>query len=290
MATAPKPSGENWSRAAKAYDSVLDVTDAFNPAGAACRQILNVVDNVLPFDQASYIIDMGTGSGAVISSLLDSPSHAAQIPDNARIVAADVAQGLLDILVEKKAAQAEESSVWKRLETMNWDARNLQNEIQDGEVSHLLSSYAYFAFAGEQEALSEAYRILKPGGLFIETSMGFTEWGHLPSFFQTVRPDKAIPGPGKHWQNVGGVKATLKGAGFKDVQAREYEIGIPVETHEGAVEMVFQIFPWVKGFITDMSEAEVTEAREKMVQFLREKHPEAPFVLNGTALIGWARK
>ena len=290
MSDPPKPSGENWSRVAKAYSSIIDENDPLNPAGAACRQILDVVDSTLPFSQASYILDMGTGSGPVISSVLESAPHAAQIPADAHLVAADVAQSLLDILAERKAERAVTKSLWQRLELQSWDARDLRATVPDGAVSHLLSSYAYCAFQNEAAALAEAHRILAPGGLFVETGMGDTEWGHLPTFFQTVRPEKRIPGPGEHWKSVEGVTATLSNVGFRDVRAREFPIGIPCESAEAAVEMVFQIFPFVKGFIADMSADEVAEARRLMREWVRERHPEEPLVLRGTGLIGWARK
>ena len=285
----PKPSGENWSRVAKSYATVIDETDALNPSGAAARQTLDVVDTTLPFDQASYIIDMGTGSGPMISSVLNSPEHAPQIPSSARIVAADVAQGLLDMLAQRKA-ENETADPWKRLEIRNWDARDLKNEIPDNAVSHLISCYAYMAFRDEAKALGEAYRILKPGGLFTETSMGYTEWGHLPTFFTKVRPDKIAPGPGPHWRSIEGVKSTLQVHGFKDVQVREFEIGIPMQSHEAAVELNFTIFPFVEAFVADMSDAEIEKARQLMLEWVREVHPEQPLVLRGTALVGWGRK
>lgn len=292
MPEPPKPSGENWSRVAKAYDDILDENDALNPVGAAVRQILQVVDTTLPFDQASYIIDMGTGSGPLISGVLNSAQHAAQIPSSARIVAADVAQGLLDMLMERKAERAATApdSVWNRLEVQLWDARDLSKEVADDQASHLVSSYAYMAFRDEAQALKEACRILQPGGLFIETSFGFTEWGHLPKFFAAVRPEKLAPGPGEHWGSVEGVRATLEAAGFKDVKAREYEVGIPCETQQGAADLIFNIFPFIKGFIADMSEGEVAEAKRLMVEYVKERHPEEPLVLRGVGLVGWASK
>lgn len=225
-----------------------------------------------------------------MSSILQSPSHVSQLPSTARIVAADIAEGLLEKLSERKAELEGESEVWRRLEVRQWDARDLSADIQDGEVSHLLSTYAYFAFAGEKDALSEAHRVLAPGGLFVETSMGFTEWGHLASFFSEVRPDKPIPGPGAHWGSVEGVKATLEGAGFVGVEAREFPISLPYETHQAAVDFVFQVFPWVEAYTADMSEGEVERSREGMVGFVRGRHPEEPFALEGTGVIGWGKK
>lgn len=43
-----KASGKNWSRVANAYSAIIDETDATNPVGAACNQILDVVDATFP--------------------------------------------------------------------------------------------------------------------------------------------------------------------------------------------------------------------------------------------------
>ena len=128
-------------------------------SGAACTEILKVVNETLPFDKASYILDMGCGNGQVISRVFDSETHAALIPDNARLVAADVSQQFLDLLLERKKERSKNSSLWERLEVHRWDARGLKDQIQDGEVSHLLASFAYFSFREEKEALAEAHHL-----------------------------------------------------------------------------------------------------------------------------------
>ncbi|KAK5169630.1 uncharacterized protein LTR77_005607 [Saxophila tyrrhenica] len=284
-----KPSGKNWTRVADAYVKVINENDLLNPVGAACSELFDVVDKTLPFDQASYIMDIGTGSGPLISKILTSPNQASRIPDTARLVAADIAQGLLDKLEERKAEQAEKDALWKRLEVRNWDARDLKEAVGDGEVSHLLSTFAYFAFADDETAVAEAVRILKPGGLFVETSMGYTEWGHLPTFLEQVRPGLSIPGPGAHWKSIEGVKQHLANAGFVDTQAKEFKMGLPFETHEAVVQFVFEAFPFMKGLTADFGEEEVARGKEMMLEFVRQKHPEVPLRLDGTGLIGWGR-
>jgi ubiquinone/menaquinone biosynthesis C-methylase UbiE len=191
-------SGKNWSRVAALYAKSVNENDLKSASGAACTEILKAVDETLPFSKASFVVDMGCGNGQVISRLFNS-EHAAQIPDNARLVAADVSQEFVEMVKERKKERSKQNPLWERLEVHQWDAIDLHNEIKDGGVSHLLGSFAYFSFKSEKEALAEAHRILKPGGIFVETSMGFTEWGHLPQFIREIRPDKTIPGPKAHW-------------------------------------------------------------------------------------------
>lgn len=241
--------GQNWSRVAALYAKSVDENDLKSASGAACTEILKAVDDVLPFDQASFIMDMGCGNGQVISRVLGSSKHASQIPDNARIVAADVSQQFLDMVRVRKEERSKENELWKRLEVQQWNACDLHKEIQDGQVSHLLASFAYFSMKDEleQQALAEAYRIMRPGGIFVETSMGWTEWGHLPQFLKQVRPDKVIPGPAAKWQSIEGVTKTLSEAGFKNVVAKEFEVGLPLEKYDDAIGFVFEGFPFMRG-------------------------------------------
>ena len=282
--------GKSWSKVAEIYARVANENDPKSPSGAACREILAAVDEALPFDKANFILDMGCGNGQVISQVLGSSKHAGQIPNGARIVAADVSQKFLDMVKERKAERSSQNPIWNRLEVRCWDARNLHNEVQDGDVSHLIAAFAYFAMAGEQEALAEAFRVLKKGGVFAGTSFGYTEWGHLPHFIKHVRPDKTIPGPGEHWQSIKGVKKTLSDAGFKNVLAKEFEVGLALDTRQEAVDFVMEGFPYVKPLMADMSEEEVTKTKDAMLQFVKERHPGEPLRLTGTALIGWGTK
>lgn len=284
--------GKNWSRVAALYAKSVDEDDLKSASGAAATEILNAVDETLGFDQASFVLDMGCGNGQVISRVLASSIHAAQIPDTARLVAADVSQQFLGMLRERKEERSKQSPLWERLEIQQWDASNLHGEIKDGEVSHLLASFAYFSMKDEigEKALQEAHRILQPGGVFVQTSMGWTEWGQLPQLVKQVRPEKTISGPQARWQSVEGVTKTLSDIGFKNVMAREFEVTLPVDKYDDAIVFCFEGFPFMQGLVADMSEKEVTRVKQLMLEFLRERHPEQPLRLTGKGYIGYGVK
>ena len=162
-------------------------------------------------------MDMGTGPGQVISAVLESP-NANDIPASARIVAADVSQQFVTMVSSHQQKKIEaDNSLWSRVEPKLWDARDL-NDVADGTISHLLSSFVYFALNGETEGLTEAFRVLRAkeagAGIFVTTSMGYTEWGRLPLFIKEVQPKKTVPEPGIEWGSTDGVLRILKKAGF----------------------------------------------------------------------------
>jgi ubiquinone/menaquinone biosynthesis C-methylase UbiE len=233
---------------------------------------------------------MGCGNGQVISRVFDSSKHAEQIPDNARLVAVDVSQHFVDMVKERKKERKKQSMLWERLKVHRWDARDLRDQIHDGEVSHLLASFAYFSMDGEHEALAEAHRILKDGGIFVETSMGMTEWGHLPQFVKQVRPDLTVPEIPANWSSVDKVINMLSGAGFKNVVSKEFEVGLPLERYDDAVQFVFGGFPRMKPVLEDMSSEEIEKARQLMLEYVKEKHPQEPFRLIGKGYVGYGVK
>ncbi len=119
-------SGKNWSRVARLYAKSVNENDLKSASGAACTEILKAVNETLPLSKASYIVDMGCGNGQVISRLFDS-EHASQIPEHARLVAADVSQNFLGMVKERKRERSKHSSLWERLEVHRWNARDLHN-------------------------------------------------------------------------------------------------------------------------------------------------------------------
>ena len=292
--TQEKQSGQNWSRVSELYARVVNELDPESPNGVANREILNIVDRELPFHEASFILDLGTGPGPLISGVLNSPTHCKQISKDARIVAADISSAFVSQTEARKQRNIYEGhTIWERLEVRQWDALDL-SEQADNSVSHLLSSYLYSAMRdGAQQGLRESLRVLQPGGLLVAANLGPTHWGKLPEFIQAVRPEKAIPSSNadsKRWWTPESVQKVLTDAGFKDVSAKAFEVSMPLDKHADAVEFVLEGFPFVKPLMADMSEEEKTKVVDLMYGFLKQQYPEEPFRLKGTAVVGWGSK
>lgn len=286
-------SGGNWSRVADIFARVADETDPLSANGRGNKEMLDVVDAELPFSEASYIMDVGTGPGQVISGILTSKSHAAQIPAEARIVATDLSQAFVKMISDRKQKNIDAGEeVWERVEVTQWDAREL-HEVKDDEVSHILAGHCYVAMKDEAKGLDEALRILKPGGLFVETSLGDTEWARLPDYVTKVRPEKPNPSTSdraRSWWTAESVKKKLAAVGFKDVKAKEYPVTMLMNSYEEVVTFIFEGFPFMKSFTEDMSAAEVAKVKDLMMGYLKKEHAQEPFRLKGTAIVGWGTK
>jgi hypothetical protein len=87
-----------------------------------------------------------------------------------------------------------------------------------------------------------------------------------------------------------GVTKTLSDEGFKNVMAKEFDVSLPVETHEEAVEFVYQGFPFKKSFIADMSDDEMLQSRQFTLDYVKQRHPQEPLRLTGKAYLGCGMK
>ncbi|KAK4499767.1 hypothetical protein PRZ48_007953 [Zasmidium cellare] len=277
-------SGENWSRVADIFARVANEKDPLSANGRGNKEMLDVVDAVLPLSNASYILDVGSGPGQVLKGVLGSKG-ASQIPKDARIVATDIAEAFVKMLLDERQKKVEAGeNIWKRVEVTQWDARQLA-EVGDNEVSHLLAGHCYVAMKDEGQGLKQALRVLKPGGLFVETSLGDTEWAHLPAFVSEVRPEKkahSLSENAQSWWTAESVKKKLTDIGFKNVQAKEYPVSMLMQSYEEVMVFIWEGFPFMNSFTEDMSAAEIARAKELTMKYLKEKHPSEPLRLQGT--------
>ncbi|KAF2168754.1 hypothetical protein M409DRAFT_20772 [Zasmidium cellare ATCC 36951] len=286
-------SGENWSRVAEIFARVADERDPLSPNGRGNKEMLDAVEAVLPLNQATYILDVGSGPGQVIKGVLGAEEQKPQIPKDARVVATDIAESFVKMLKDTKQKNVDAGEdIWKRVEVTQWDAKDLV-EVQDDSVSHLLAGYCYVAMKDEGRGIKEALRVLKPGGCFVQSNLGDTEWGSLPDFVTQVRPEKqphSTSENAKGWWTTEKVKKKLVDAGFKNVQAKEFPVSMHMNSYEEVILFVWEGFPYMKPLTEDMSAAEVAQAKDLTLKYLKERHPAEPFRLEGTGMVAWGTK
>jgi ubiquinone/menaquinone biosynthesis C-methylase UbiE len=113
------------------------------------------------------ILDNATGAGVLVDKLLDlTTTHPGfQVK---RIVAGDIDDSML-VFAAIKQQEVSRSSAWKDVNIAKIDQMAIP--CDDNSFTHVFSNFGIFFCQHDSKALSEAYRVLKPGGI-----VGFTSW------------------------------------------------------------------------------------------------------------------
>jgi ubiquinone/menaquinone biosynthesis C-methylase UbiE len=135
---------------AQSYDAVVDYFHRYTQRFTAhlCQPLLEMAD--IPAD--GVVLDVGTGTGVIPLAGL-----AASGPD-VKFVGIDLSDGML-----AKASQvAADNGLQPQVEFRKMDAEDLV--FEDNSFDAVISLYALHHFPNPTRALSEIFRVLKPGG------------------------------------------------------------------------------------------------------------------------------
>ncbi|PGH09229.1 hypothetical protein AJ80_07706 [Polytolypa hystricis UAMH7299] len=277
-----------WSKVANAYQNVRGRAPGTQTAG----YIIDAANTYLPLSQATGVIDIGCGGGAITTQILD--THAATLPKDARIIASDIADGMLNLVRQRRAKGISDgATAWERLEIAKLDATDLSS-IESGTFSHILSSFVYLHVPDVAKALAEAHRILGAEGVISLTSWKRNDWVDVLQVVKDISSDLGdIPTPASlspTWCTADGARKHLVDAGFRDVVVKPVAVHWAFEGHEQVVGDILGAMPFMEKVMMPMTEDEKVRARELMVEWVRERHPEAPGELEGTAFVAVGRK
>jgi ubiquinone/menaquinone biosynthesis C-methylase UbiE len=135
---------------AQSYDAVVDYFHRYTQRYTAqlCQPLLEIAD--IPAN--GVVLDVGTGTGVIpLAGLAASGS-------GVKFVGIDLSDGML-----AKAGQvAVDKGLQSRVEFFKMDAENLV--FEDNSFDAVISLYALHHFPNPSRALSEIFRVLKPGG------------------------------------------------------------------------------------------------------------------------------
>lgn len=272
-------SKEEWAK----WGSAFSRFEKDGPGVHSGQAIVKHSNSILPFSKATGIMDIGCGPGSVVGALL--AAYGAEIPQDTRIIAADLSPGMVE-QVRKRQGQ---DATWARTEPAVYDAMNL-SAVADGSLSHVLSGFTIFLLPDHRKGMSEALRVLKPGGVLAFSSMAQSSWIELLGKISEIRPEKKVPGPGPTWTTEDGVKGVLEEAGFKDVQTYSAPVYMPFEDHTEIVDYLMSTMPFMPMFTKDMTKEEISRSRELMIQHVKEEYPALPGKLPGLAIMGIGKK
>jgi len=256
---------------------------ATSPPVQATRKQLALTSEVLPFANATAILDIAAGPGTVFNELFTSTLA---LSPSATLLAQDVSPFMIEQIKVRQSSSPE----WARVHTDVSDATNLSAVASDSK-SHVVSSMGIFLIPDSASALSEAYRVLAPGGVFSMSSVARGSWiSETLSLLTDIYPDRVVPLPAETWRRADLFQAELERAGFEDVHVSEAELYMSFDDHAGIVETLWNMLPFMPSLTKGLTEKQVKEAKEMMVANIKKKFPEVPGKLPGLSLIGVGRK
>lgn len=168
-------------------------------------------------------LDVATASGSMALALAD------RVGPEGKVVAIDLAQGMLDYAERKARA--------RRLKNIEWKMMNAQQlEFEDNTFDVVSCSLAIFYFPDIPGALKEMLRVLKPGGkLGLTTADPETAFSPLSQPYMAalrklsdeLKLDQpAYSDTSKLTRQKKGLMELVKEAGFKDVEMIEENIPV----------------------------------------------------------------
>lgn len=242
--------------------------------------LLAAANKALPFSQSKGIIDIGCGRGGNICGFLS--TYGTAMPSDVPITAIDSSPGMID-QIQQRLIQDHPTST--RIKTEIHDTTNLST-FSDASFTHVLSGFTLYFLP--PTALQEVYRIITPGGILATTSMASTSWWEMMSTISLIKPDFKLPNLPEAWKTVPAMTETLQNAGFKDVEVRELEIGLPFEDVEEMVRFVIRTMPYTAGMTSGFSEEERARWEGLCVEWVGRECKGGK--MGGLALVGVGRK
>jgi SAM-dependent methyltransferase len=263
--------------------------DALNKTAIdGARALVEEVNKISPFSEASSIHDIGSGNGAVIGELL--AEHGSDMPNSAKLLASDTSPVMLAQLKDRQQQEVGSgNSVWERVAIRAIDA-GAMTDIADGSTSHIVAGNVLYAVPDYKAVLSEVLRTLEPDGVFGFSVNAVAPWVTLMGLVSAVRPDRSAPYPPAMWHSVESCSGLLAEAGFRDVQGTMKDIDLLYDSYDSVVEYLVDVMPFMPRLMSGMTDDEVRKMKELMVEDLKRQSPALPGKMAGKSVIVTGRK
>ncbi|KAK3691636.1 hypothetical protein LTR37_018515 [Vermiconidia calcicola] len=274
--------GDEWNDMAKAYNKISSET-SHRPIDV----MLEIANALLPFSEATGVLDNGCGPGPIMSRVLTRY----KVPDSCSLTCSDFSEGMIAQVKQEKAAAVKENSgsPWSRVEVVQQDAMDLKS-VDDESKSHVTAGWVYFMTPDPQKCLSESKRVLKDGGVLACSSWKESQWLDLMMMLKDIRPDKEMPSMPKEWTSVENIKAEFDKAGFRDVESYEVATTLSYEERDTFVDFMFSKMPHMVAMMGDVTAEEKAKLLEHVSSEAKKMCPDEPGKLKGTALVAVGRK
>ena len=178
-------------------------------------RLLDRLAGLVPADGPGTLVDIGTGTGTLAVAVL-------RRWPGTRVTAVEPARKLIAMAEEA----ARDAGVADRLTTRVGEAGSLP--LPDGSADAAVSSFVLQLTPNRSAAVREAFRVLRPGGIFAHLTWLIDDapWEPEDVFDDTldhlrIEPPSRSSGPDRSYTSPEAAAEELRRAGFRSVRAEE---------------------------------------------------------------------
>src|SRR5687767_8458657 len=227
----------------------------------------------------STALEIAAGTGRVTRHIRE------RIAASAKLIASDISE---DMLAEAKKKLSHLDIDWQ-----NIDAQQLP--FRDNSIDLVVCCFGYMFVPDKPKAFAEAYRVLRPGGVFL-----FTTWDKLEhnavSYTSRLLAEKYLKGPLPESYNLAVsmsdevvIRPLLEDAGFSKIFIeKEEQVSVCPTAKEAATSLVEGGFVFKE--IRQHNSEWIDEVKIKLEKELSEKFGAAPMIAPMSAVISQAWK
>lgn len=264
---------KSWSTASASYAERV---------GSMCRhgadRLVQEAHTMHAFStQDSYVLDIGTGAGAIPESITES------FP-GVRILATDISPGMIATVDQKRLPNVVTRVVDASL-TNNYLGLGV-----DSTFSHAFGTFMIMFTSEPMNVLREMYRVLEPGGV-----IGLALWGEVigpndvwEEACRTIDATYRLPSPfadPNAWRTAGEVEDALRVAGFREIYTEVYKVPFEFEDTASYLRFWYGSRNPVSDRFKESFEGDQEEARKALEKVLRERYNDATSIVAETVLV-----
>lgn len=277
----PPPTDDDNSTGNHSFDSSPDAAlhyDEFLGPMFFEPYAIEVAERIDP-SSISVALEIAAGTGRVTRHLRK------RISASAKLIASDISETMLTVAKEKLAGL-----------DIDWQKTDAQQlPFSDNSIDLVVCCFGYMFVPDKSKAFAEAYRVLRPGGMFLITTWdrlenngaSYTSRSEAMKYFEGPLPESFNLATSMHDEDA--IRKLLAEAGFSKISVEKVQkSSICATAREAATGLVQsgQIFQEIK----KRNAAWVEEIRINVEKLLAEKFRAAPMVAPLSALISQAWK
>lgn len=265
-------SAESWSTASASYAERVG-----RMSRHAVDRLVQEAHTIHAFStQDSYVLDIGTGAGAVPASITKS------FP-GIRILATDISPGMIEAVDKLQIPN---------VSTRVIDASQMNNVTGlgvDATFSHAFSTFMIMFTLEPMDVVRGLHRVLKPGGL-----IGLALWGEVigPNSIweeacQTLDPTYRLPPPytdPNAWRTPREAEDALRVVGFKEIHTEVYKVPFEFEDTASYLRFWYGSRNPVSDRFKESFKGDETEVKRALAKVLKEKYSDARSIMVETVL------